>query len=191
MYQGAHAITDGAKRRPNASSSSGQNRSGNAKKTRGKAKKTRGKRKKNPGAVTWILIAGATAAVAGGGIAYTMYRKRKQQQLPSSGESRPGTSATKKKNAPSFPYTEAQAKQYENTVAASAVHDAYDFSAKKFVLDETQITDRAFQRIYNVLKIPDKGSRGTGWQPYIDSWLRLRGLVRALMTEMEEMNSEA
>lgn len=171
MYQGAHASAAGSKN------------------PKGKKKRGRKRKKKNPSAVTWILIAGASAAAVGGGIAYAVHRKRKKAAgllppvngggaKPSGGGRPSGGGGGAKTNAPEFPYTSSEAQGLEDAWSVTAVAEAMPASGGPITKSLDAITDAAFYEIYKIRSIPGKSSRGTGWQPYIDSWMRIRGKVK-------------
>lgn len=178
MYQGAHAKQQGAERRSNANGSSRKPR-----------RRRTNKKKKNPSPVTWVLIAGASAAAVGGGIAYALYRRKKKAAAlpPGNGEvpptngkpTKPTTKPPKGKiNAPEFPYSTSEAKAIEGSWAVAFVAENLNEDATGVTKSVNAITDDAFYEIYKIRKIPAKSERGTGWQPYIDSWLRIRDSVK-------------
>ncbi len=44
----------------------------------------------------------------------------------------------------------------------------------------TWITDQAYNQLYSVGQIPPKSQRGPGWQPYVDSWIRIFDYLKTL-----------
>ena len=179
MYQGAR--TAGAQRQTT-------NKDGSPKRRRRRPQK-----KKNPGAVTWILIAGGVAVATGVGIGVYAYRKKKKGALPPGppapgpgpgpGPS-PGRPGRGKDNAPSFPYSTAEAKAVEVTWAIAFVAENCDPSTGTLARNVNAISDQVFNEMYKLgRKIPGKSTRGTGWQPYIDSWIRIRDAVEKHVAE--------
>lgn len=176
MYQGAVPnVGRGAGRRSSSSGRGGKRRRGRGRK--------RASRRRNPTPATWILLAGGTAVVAGGGIAYALYRRKKKQGelppvIPSGGggsTSGGGSSGGSKVNAPSFPYSESEAREVEDAWANAEAAEAVTQSTGQTI---NQITDDAFYEMYKIRKIPKKSQQGSGWDPYIQSWIRLEGRVR-------------
>lgn len=178
MYQGAVPnVGRGAGRRSSSSGRGGKRRRGRGRK--------RASRRRNPTPATWILLAGGTAVVAGGGIAYALYRRKKKQgELPpvptpgGGGGGRPsggGSSGGGKVNAPAFPYSTSEAREVEDAWANAEAAEAVTQSTGQTI---NQITDDAFYEMYKIRKIPAKSQQGSGWDPYIQSWIRLEGRVR-------------
>jgi len=167
---------------------SGKSRASNA--SRSGKKRRRGRRRKNPSPTTYILIAGASAAALGGGIAYALYRRKKKQQqlppVPSNGGGRPSgggggrpSGGGSRVNAPAFPYSDSEARQVEaawvTTVFTEAMNDAGVGVPITRSLDA--LADDAFYEMYKIQKIPASSQRGTGWDPYIASWKRIRATM--------------
>ena len=40
------------------------------------------------------------------------------------------------------------------------------------------LTDEAFSGVYGEVTIPKKDDRGKGWQPFVDSWVRMHDLLK-------------
>ncbi len=111
-----------------------------------------------------------------------------------------------KVNAPPFPMPEANARALEASMGAAehaqwlaAVGEAMqahgnggpnptaqDIAAARSALGipgnrpvADWLTDQAYKKLYpDARQIPGEASRGTGWQPYIDSWFRMRNMIR-------------
>ena len=151
-------------------------------------KRRRRTKKKNPTPLTWVVIAGGTAAVVGGGIATALYlrKKKRAKLLPGNGEpptngKRPGTGKApgKKVNAPEPPFSTSEAKQVEVGWATAVVAEAMPADGSQIPLSKIDsLTDKAYAEMYGPMKIPAKSKRGSGWKFYIDSWLRIRDMVR-------------
>jgi hypothetical protein len=141
----------------------------------------------------------ATGVAVVGGASYAYYRHRKKKkalelpgggggQLPGGGGgggSKPSTGgggkSGSKQDAPAFPYSTSEAQAVEQAWAVSATAAAVDPNTGTLTKNADQITDDAFYEIYKIRKIPAKANRGSGWQPYIDSWLRIRDIVKQQM----------
>lgn len=168
--------------------------SGASRQSKPKRRRRNTRKKKNPSPVTWILIAGGVAVATGAGLGIYAYRKRKQSGVlppgPTPGNGGGGGKTPSggggggaKQNAPSFPYTTSEARSVEQTWAIAFIAEECDASVGELPRSVDKISDDIFYEMYGIRKIPGSGSRGTGWQPYIDSWIRIRDFVRSAAAE--------
>lgn len=118
----------------------------------------------------------------------------------------PQPAGSKKKDAPPFPHSLSEAKGLE-VAQATAEHGEWlgflggimedngnpgpnpsdeDYAEARSRLQIPKwrtipgvLTDEAFDAIYGKnLSIPDKKDRGSGWQPYLDSWVRMQDYLK-------------
>ena len=99
----------------------------------------------------------------------------------------PTPGAGGKSNAPPFPYTEADARSIEQdwVTAFMGESQAAVIAASTKELKDLMnvISDQVFFEMYQIQGlIPAKSKRGTGWQKYVDSWLRIYDDVKARST---------
>ena len=174
MYKGAStATTEGATRQANPK----------------KRRRRTTKRRRNPSPVTWIMIAGGTAVVAGGGIAYFVHRGRKkarEKELPIAPPtpSIPGRpSKAVKQDAPPYPFDVPSAKDVEATWAMAFVAENCDPSVGTLAKSINAISDAVFFEMYSISKIPADENRGKNWGDYINSWMRIRDLLKDRASE--------
>lgn len=121
--------------------------------------------------------------MVGAGIAYAVHRKRKSAgELPPKGTDVIPPATSKKTGgggaptAPSFPYSLDEAKALETSWAIAYVAENCDPTVGKLAKSVDALTDDVFYEMYKIKKIPD--GYGSSWQPYVDSWLRARTLIR-------------
>ena len=118
----------------------------------------------------------------------------------------PAPKGSKKKDAPPFPHSLGEAKNFE-FAQTNAEHGEWlaflgsimegndnpgpdpsdeDYAEARSRLQIPKwrtipgvLTDEAFDVIYGKsLSIPDKKDRGSGWQPYLDSWVRMQDYLK-------------
>lgn len=115
-------------------------------------------------------------------------------------------SGSKKQDAPPFPHSLAEAKALEHGQATaehaewmaylggimeengnpgpSPTDEDYAVARKRYQIPKWRtipgvLTDEAFDVLYGSnIKIPDKGDRGSGWKPYLDSWVRMQDYLK-------------
>lgn len=190
MHQGV-STQGGAARRPTAlppPPARGAEENPRRRRRRSKARKrNRASSRRNPSATTWILLAGGVAALTGAGLGIYAWRRKKAElppiappsggggARPGGGGSRPGGGGSAQA-APPFPYSVSDARGLEPAMATAEVaEEIAAANGARITRSIDAITDDAFYQMYNIRKIPAGG--GASWQPYIDSWFRLRSLV--------------